>query len=82
MRYALGRMSTAPGDVADAIRSEWPQIAPNVREMMQEELTSEIERDGSSRARPRAWVHPLGHDCDRDTWVELLGWMRRDGGGE
>lgn len=69
MRYALGRMSSAPSDVADRIRvyskhlepSQVAQIANEVEEALRQcEIRGEL----------------LGQRCDHDTWSRLVADLR------
>jgi hypothetical protein len=70
-RYFLGRATAATGLFAQHLGKAWPTIAPNYREGIKKELEQAIADD--NRARDKGFEHkPLGHDCDRDLWLELM----------
>lgn len=65
MRYAMGRMSSAPSDVSDWIRRYRKHLTPQQIEQIAEEVEAELrvqERQGRR----------LGHDCDHKTWQKLV----------
>lgn len=67
-RYALGRQSTAPADVQEAIRRHVGVLSLHDRVR----IADEIEAAG-----PR-----LGHErIDAPGWRELAAWLRKEAGG-
>ena len=75
LRYAMGRMSTAPSDCADALRSVWERLSPGYRALILRDLREALAED--DRRRDEGIMGPLlnyrlGMDCDRDTWRALL----------
>lgn len=69
VRYALGRRSTAPLDVSEAVRRNWDELSGNTRELILKEVSEALRR-----ALP--W-NTLGDDCDHGVWTDLAGWMTR-----
>lgn len=59
-RYALGRMSTAPGIVADVLIKRWNEMDPHARYQVQSEIEAAIDRGGA------------GQPCDVETWKKVL----------
>jgi hypothetical protein len=72
VRYALGRTSGAPSDVASAVRVAWPAITDDARATLLRDLREAIEDDDTDRRIGRRTGRRLGHDCDRETWTSLL----------
>ena len=74
VRYALGRMSTAPSDVCDWLLANWQHLHETTRTVIQRDIEREFERDDEQRAEePDACQssRPLGWDCDRYTWERV-----------
>lgn len=67
VRYAMGRMSTAPSTAADFVRTYWAAFRPDERAQIRDEIRTEIERYARNG-------QTLGHDCDHRIWVNLLAW--------
>lgn len=59
-RYALGRRSTAPGHVADLLKTYWPRLELWTREQIHRDIQHAIENDAA------------GDKCDEQRWGELL----------
>jgi hypothetical protein len=79
-RYAIGRMTYVPSHVVRFLKANWPKIDSVSRDCITRDLRDEIHRDDMSRERDcNAW-HPLGHDCDRNMWVEFNRWIEDHGG--
>ena len=72
VRYALGRTSGAPSDVAAAVREAWPAIREDARATILRDVRLAIEDDDDDREHSRRGRWRLGHDCDRETWTTLL----------
>ena len=73
-RYALGRQTYIVQWFCTEARRAWPMLTANVRELIEDELGSEILRDAASRNSGGAY-HPLGRECDRGEWVALHNWI-------
>lgn len=71
LRYAMGRRSTAPGDVADCIRRYWHLSDEAHRGFLLRDLREEFER-----AFRTGGHEMLGDNCDVETWASLLFWMQ------
>lgn len=69
LRYAMGRTTAAPSDVADVIKAHWPNLCQRAKTFILRDLKQEIERDDRGREEG---FKTLGDDCDRQTWDELL----------
>ncbi len=70
LRYALGRRSSAPSDVADMVRRYWGAADTAHRGFLLRDL-----REGFERAFRLGDGSDLGDECDRQTWAALLIWM-------
>lgn len=71
LRYAMGRRSTAPDDVAGCVQRYWSLSDDAHRRFLFRDLHEEFERAfrcGDHRN--------LGDRCDVETWARLLFWMR------
>ena len=60
MRYALGRVSTAPSIVSREIALKWPRLQDYTKWAMKREITEAIARDEA------------GRDCDIESWQAVL----------
>lgn len=69
MRYAMGRMTSAPSTSANHVRQFWGAFDSQQRDHLFVELR---EACGGKRS--------LGHECDERVWVELLAWMEANRG--
>ncbi len=67
VRYAMGRMSTAPSTAADFVRSYWSAFGPAERAQIRDEIRYELARVARTGGL-------LGMDCDHRIWVNLLAW--------
>ena len=65
MRYALGRRTAAPSDVADHIVAHWEKLNDRAQMLILRDLKQAIEEDDRQPGR-------LGDRCDRAVWDELL----------
>ncbi len=70
MRYAMGRMTFAPSEVAELIRRIWPVLGYKQKFILFRDLCEQFRR---------AWdagdARCLGMECDAQTWASLLIWM-------
>lgn len=69
VRYAMGRMSTAPSTASELVRVYWLHLSAQEREQLTREVFDALavcERNGET----------LGHRCDHETWTSLCTWMR------
>lgn len=65
VRYAMGRMSSAPSDAADWVRQYRKHLTAQQIEQIAEEVETELrvcERQGRT----------LGMDCDHKVWAKLV----------
>ena len=73
MRYAIGRMTYMPSNVARMIRESWGKLSQNDRDLLKRDLKDEIQ------FRERGFEDDqwkgLGHECDYHTWHDLMKWM-------
>lgn len=69
-RYCLGRMTYIVGDCADWLIEQWPILPENVKAVIKRDLDAEIKADDEARAEGREYK-PLGHDCDRASWLKV-----------
>lgn len=69
MRYALGRMSSAPSDVAEWIRSYRGHLEPWQINQIADEVEEELRRCESQNRL-------LGHRCDHQVWTRLVADLR------
>jgi hypothetical protein len=49
LRYAMGRRTTAPLDVSQAIRNHWHEFHPTTKSLVLRDLKYEIDRDDRMR---------------------------------
>ena len=85
-RYFMGRCTIANCSFAESLARGWASLDPRVAGMIHRELEEELVRDDRSRlewqvAADKA-IHdkkeapyrcfPLGHDCDRDSWLQVI----------
>lgn len=75
LRYAMGRRSAAPSDVANAIKEHWPNLCQQAKTFIRRDLSEEIERDDRCR---ETGSKILGDDCDRQTWDSLLQFIEQE----
>jgi len=68
VRYALGRMTTAPADTHSAVVCAWTAIPPYWRALIDRDVREAVE--GAERLGKT-----VGHDCDHRTWKDLLVWI-------
>lgn len=73
VRYALGRMSTAPSTASNFVRLYWQHFNQQQRTQILREVMDELMR--AERAG-----ETLGHKCDHETWTALAVWMGENGG--
>lgn len=68
VRYAMGRMSTAPSTALDLLRQYAPHLRPEQRAQILAEVRQElrIAEDGGKH---------LGMACDHRTWREVVAWL-------
>lgn len=71
MRYAFGRRTSAPSDVANTIADHWPNLCETSKTIILRDLKTEIEYHDRMRSKGSN-LRPLGDDCDRQTWGNLL----------
>lgn len=69
-RYCLGRMTYIVSDCADWLIEQWPILPDNVKNVIKRDLEAEIKADDEARAEGREYK-PLGHDCDRVSWLKV-----------
>ena len=69
-RYCLGRMTYIVSDCADWLIEQWPILPDNVKNVIKRDLEAEIKADDEARAEGREYK-PLGHDCDRASWLKV-----------
>jgi hypothetical protein len=76
MRYAMGRCTYAPSDVA----RWWKQWADAIPDDYLRQCCDDVARADRVYSGN---VHGLGHECDQRTWRELAAWasdeLRRRG---
>jgi hypothetical protein len=72
-RYCLGRQTYIVGECEKWLIENWQTFPEGVRVCIQRELEEEIKRDDDARARARGEeaFRPLGHDCDRESWMRV-----------
>lgn len=68
VRYAMGRMSTAPSTAAELVRCYASALTQEQREQIRDEIRAELDRREKRGEK-------LGMDCDHRTWRELLRWI-------
>lgn len=68
-RYCLGRMSTAPSIMALYLKTVWKKLTPSTRELIVCEINEGLKR---GEGKKPGHEHPLGWQCDIDTWREVL----------
>lgn len=68
VRYALGRMTTAPADTTGALVCAWSAIPANWQALIERDIRSEVER--AERVG-----ETVGHQCDHETWTDCLAWI-------
>lgn len=68
-RYCIGRMSSAPGTMAIYLYSVWKKLNEHTRDLIRREI-----REGLIQGEkiPVGMPHPLGMQCDIDTWKKVL----------
>jgi alpha-glucuronidase len=59
-RYALGRMTSAPGIVIDTLIDEWEDLSFADKTLIQSEIQAAFI------------MNRAGMDCDREYWSKLL----------
>ena len=65
VRYAMGRMSSAPSDAADWVRRYRKHLTAGQIEQIAEEVATELRIcENAGRL--------LGHDCDHKVWRRLV----------
>lgn len=69
-RYYMGRMTYAVSNFCSLLISEWPNLGPLTRSLIERDLKDEIERDDRSRESGRTGT--LGMDCDRAEWNNVM----------
>ena len=70
-RYALGRQTYAPSDVA-GWWYRWTDVLPS-------EYLRQCAEDVAREDRVyTGGIHGLGHECDQRTWRELAAWCREE----
>lgn len=75
-RYFLGRMTIAACAFAEDLARVWPLLAPNIQNLIMQELENAFDRDDKLRleakeqGKPATYL-PLGHDCDREAWEKV-----------
>lgn len=86
LRYALGRMSTAPSVVVGRLKEVWDSLTESTQQSIIREVEEAFTRDDMHRRRhpeveDETNTRPLGWDCDRATWQELRAlWQIPPGG--
>jgi hypothetical protein len=68
VRYAMGRMSTAPSTAADMVRDYSSALSTEQIQQLREEIKVETTRAENKEEF-------LGMKCDHDTWRKLVGWL-------
>jgi hypothetical protein len=76
MRYAIGRRSYAVSLVAEYIKRQWEKLSDNCRFCLKRDLEYEIDSADRGIKDGIYKEDPLGHHCDRRTWVDLNDWMK------
>jgi hypothetical protein len=69
VRYAMGRMSAAPGEVADWVRLYRKHLSSTQADQIANEIEKEL-RDRESRGTL------LGMKCDHEVWARLVADLR------
>lgn len=69
-RYCLGRMTYIVGDCTDWLIEQWPILPDNVKSVIKRDIDEAIKADNKARAEGREYK-PLGHDCDRASWLKV-----------
>lgn len=77
-RYALGRRTYVVSMCAEALARGWDSLHPKAKAIIERDLREAVNQDEGSRADGSGW-HPLGDDCDRVRWLELLARIDEDG---
>ena len=67
VRYAMGRKSTAPSDVAEIVKKNWGKIRKETQAQIMREVKEAIRLADDKCSL-------LGDKCDHDTWVALVTW--------
>lgn len=70
VRYAMGRMSSAPSDAADWVRYYRKHLDQSQIDQIADEVEKELQRCISRGTL-------LGHQCDHETWTRLVADLRR-----
>lgn len=65
VRYAMGRCSTAPSNVASMMRCYREALTVHQEDRIRAEITEELRRCEESGTT-------LGDACDHDTWTKLV----------
>ena len=69
VRYAMGRMSYAPGLVADGVRCIWSKLDENTQKCIRRDIDEELERYARMGTT-------MGMECDHQTWTDLFAWIK------
>ena len=64
LRYCVGRRTYMPSLVIDWVKANWELLSVGDRQVIYHDTRKAI---ASGRS--------LGHDCDRDTWLEFQVWL-------
>lgn len=64
LRYCVGRRTYMPSLVIDWVKANWEFLSVADRQVIYHDTRKAIASGLS-----------LGHDCDRDTWLEFQVWL-------
>ena len=68
-RYAMGRMTAAPSIVTGWLRAHWGFVNHSTKKSIVQETIEELARPRLTSGR-----HPIGDQCDAETWKEFADW--------
>ena len=72
-RYYCGRMTISAHAFCDALIANIDQLPPYTLSIIKRDLLEKFGDDDRSRLRhPREENQPLGHDADRQKWLDVL----------
>jgi len=75
-RYYLGLQTCTVSEFCKLLIQEWPQLPDSVKSLIKKELAEEFQRDSDQRIREvDVSFLPLGHNCDRASWQEVLNFV-------
>jgi hypothetical protein len=71
-RYCVGRMTYAVTDYCNMFLEHFDNVPYDAKKLILRDLKDEFERDNWSRDTGSSYAHPLGHNCDRAAWQNVL----------